>query len=111
MKRRLIKWMMQWMPDCDQATGVIWEIYIRRPGIRSRMGAWIHSLVCRKCRDYKRDLKWVSSTLDRVDSVARLDPRYKLPEGIKDRLKTSVSTISGRGRGSDSEEASDVGSD
>lgn len=111
MKNKLIKWMMRWMPNCDQSTGVIWENYVRRPSIRSRMGAWLHLLVCRKCRDYKSDLKWVTSTLDRVDMVARFDPRYKLPEGIKQRLKASVSADLKMGHNDDCRPASDEKSD
>lgn len=85
-----MEWMMRWMPDCDQSAEILWENLVRSPSLRSRIGLWIHLMVCRECRGYRRDLNWVSSTLDHLDSVARFSPHYKLPEGIKQRLKTSI---------------------
>ena len=79
------------MLTCKEATRLVSEAQDRRLGVAERITLGFHILICHWCRDYARQIRFLTGVLrsndSRVDSTtdARLDDAARTR--IKERLK------------------------
>ena len=85
--------LMRFVPDCEEAIEVQWRKLHETTGLRRRMGARIHLMVCKSCRSYQRDLDWLRTTLNLSSASEPLTASYKMREEIRGRMQEKLAAF------------------
>lgn len=85
--KRLMNLIMSMMPSCDVISQRISESYDRKLSLRERMSIRIHTLGCKMCERYRRQLVVIHDILQRYSTTDNVKSNIMLSDEIKARMK------------------------
>ena len=93
LNKKLMKMMMRMMPSCEVISHRISESYDRELSRRERLSIRIHTLGCKLCERYRRQLMVIHDLLKQYSVEDNVKSNIVLSEEVKVRIKEQLQEL------------------